>query len=75
MTLKDWKKDYDKVDMFGYENKKIKAMVEGVRIGHKYGPWIWSINYSSSKNPRLHIGQKRTKQAALKFAKSYMKKH
>ena len=75
MALKDWKKDYDKKDMFGFKNIKHYSMIEGVRIGHTQGPFIWSLNYSSPLNPRLHIGHRKTKEQILKFAKSYMRTH
>jgi hypothetical protein len=71
MALKDWKKTryvHDKNDTWiDYTNKNTGSKVHIFR----YAKNNWSINVNSSILER----EVKTKSQALKFAKSYMRKH
>jgi len=72
MALKDWKKETKKKKFIHFSNRKNESL------------YIWKTHYSyESLRGRWHVDASRmksqknfkTKSQALKFAKSYMRKH
>ena len=68
MALKDWKKV--KAGIMGWEHKRLKILV---RLGQEKGEFynIKIIEYGRTTLDKYF----KTKSQALKFAKSYMRKH
>ena len=70
MALKDWTNARDKNEFY---NKKTKETIIIYDLAGRTGYWIKS-NYFMGGKRRLYKHFK-TKTQALKFAKSYMRKH
>jgi len=80
MALKDWKKkiENDHMVFYRYNIKSNVNNTDYINIYNTPVPRGNNINryvYSSVVNNKMFVKYFKTKQQALKFAKSYMRKH
>lgn len=65
--MKDWKKNRDKGNSQGWENKKTRENILFVKF---MGDSDWSLSQNGRTKRKF-----KSKSAALKYARSYMRKH
>ena len=69
MTLKDWKKSYERKGEIIWTKKYLKISILHLSVrGH---PWI----VTNKEYDEPYLREFKSKSQALKFAKAYMRKH